>query len=208
MKEYTDDLTIQMNLISLTMLLHNGEVYEPSTVIGQPPVIHRPLSISFIKEQNFLKSMQNKGHDFNEEMHAIIYETYTADGPVDYRRRLKQGDAYLPVSSVYTTDERIGEGEPLVGCLAIYPTIDGLQSFTDTMGITMEVTDNSFDTIRKLLLSIDFKSLFCDEILYHDLQNVHGARTCVNNNTTTIIQQKYKDKKNTYKRNNLYVLLF
>ncbi|MFM7985929.1 MAG: hypothetical protein ACKPKO_42100, partial [Candidatus Fonsibacter sp.] len=87
------------------------------------------------------------------------------------------------------------EGDPLTGFLAIYPTVNGLQSFANTMGITMEVTDNSFETIRKLLLSIDFKSLFCDEILYHKLQSVHEERTTVNNNTTTIIQQKYMEKK-------------
>jgi len=47
---------------------------DKSTVVAQLEVNHRQLSLNFLKGKDFQGRMQQKGYDFSEEMHALIYE--------------------------------------------------------------------------------------------------------------------------------------
>ena len=73
---YTDIMNIEIWKIS--SLIHRDE----SSIFAQPDVNHRPLSISFLNNKDFLSKMQGKNNDFGEEMHSLVYEV-VADKNLD-----------------------------------------------------------------------------------------------------------------------------
>jgi hypothetical protein len=66
--------------------------------------------------------MQKGSHDFNEEMHAILYEYY--DFP-DKRevRKLERDPNYMSIYSARATDEHQGDDGMLPACFAMYPSV-------------------------------------------------------------------------------------
>ena len=80
-----------MNLLQIALFLQSTD----NTVICQPQVNYRPLSISNIKTKRFIENMEGMTGDLNEEMHAILYEITDVE----------QTGKTVPIYSVYTTDE-------------------------------------------------------------------------------------------------------
>lgn len=136
-EDVTEDFVLQMPLVQLVTFLHSDE----TTVLAQPAVNHRALSIMNISGEEFQKRMQLKGNDFGEEMHALVYEvrqkSHTA--PV--------GSEAVPIFSTYATTSQTAMGHQLAKVEAIYPTLDGLRQLQKTFSMRSPIKNNSPKTI-------------------------------------------------------------
>jgi hypothetical protein len=126
------DVIIQIHMIEIALFLYGDK----TTVVGQPLVNHRPLFVCNMKSRDFLDKMQSKSHDFGEEMHATVYEvrkkTNNEDDPIA-----------VPVYSAYVTSDNDPTAHELTDIVAVYPSVKGLQKLILTVGLQMQVKDNT-----------------------------------------------------------------
>jgi hypothetical protein len=147
------------NLWKISSLIHR----DSSSLFAQPDVNHRPLSMSFLNNRDFLSKMQGKNNDFGEEMHALVYEE-------------------VKVYSTYTTDEESTMWHEIPKTYAIYPTKEGLQKFADALQLTQKdesnnkveyvAHNNSPSEIHRLLLSWAIN----DRDIYYSWRNENGEK--------------------------------
>jgi hypothetical protein len=64
-----------MNLLQIALFLQSTD----NTVICQPQVNYRPLSISNIKTKRFIENMEGTTGDLNEEMYVIYMKLQTSN---------------------------------------------------------------------------------------------------------------------------------
>jgi len=121
-KEYANIEVLSVNLSDVAALLFQ----DSTTVLAQPELNHRQLSLSYLKDKDFQGRMQQKGYDFSEEMHALIYEVIEDE---EYNPTLHQ--SCVSIRSTYKIHEHESIGHIIEGTKAIYPTIKGLQTFVD-----------------------------------------------------------------------------
>ena len=115
---------MNIELWKISSLIHRDE----SSIFAQPEVNHRPLSMSFLNNKDFLSKMQGKNNDFGEEMHALVYEVVVGK-ELEFDRYMEEVKVY----STYTTDEEGTMGHEIPKTYAIYPTKEGLQKFVDAL---------------------------------------------------------------------------
>ena len=113
---------MSVNLSDVAALLFQDK----TTVLAQPEVNHRHLSLSYLKDKDFQGKMQQKGYDFSEEMHALIYEIIEEE---EYIPTLHE--SCVSICSTYKIHDHESIGHFIEGKKAIYPTIKGLQTFVD-----------------------------------------------------------------------------
>ena len=113
------DSVIRMPLVQLALFFHSDD----TTVLAQPMVNHRSLSIRNLSNEEFQKRMQLKGNDFGEEMHMLVYELRVKPPlqPI--------GKDAVPIFSTYVATPNTAVGHQLDNVEAIYPTLDGLKQF-------------------------------------------------------------------------------
>ena len=135
--------------------------------------------------------MQLPNNDFNEEMHVLVYEI--TDGDAIKELGFDENE-YTDVFSTYTTSSHQSMIEPCENVFAIYPKVQGLQDFVDTMGMQHKVVNNSVEDIQTIFKAIDFDKWIYEDILY-------GTRNgkCVPNNTTKI-QTEFTTERNAFQR--------
>jgi hypothetical protein len=131
---------LYIELWKISSLIHRDE----SSIFAQPEVNHRPLSMSFLNNKDFLSKMQGKINDFSEEMHALVYEVV-----VDKKLELDRYMEEVKVYSTYTTTEEGTSGHEIPRTFAIYPTKGGLQQFADALELE-EKDENK--KIRRLVV--------------------------------------------------------
>ncbi len=90
------------------------------TVVAQPLVNHRALSIQNIKSKDFRRKMQQEGSDFAEEMHAVIYELRNKDNGENL--------SSVPIYSTYVINPDQSIEHELTDVEAVYPTVQGLKN--------------------------------------------------------------------------------
>jgi hypothetical protein len=158
-KEYANIEVLSVNLSDVAALLFQDK----TTVLAQPEVNHRQLSLSFIKDKDFQVRMQQKGNDFSEEMHALIYEIIDEE---EYNQTLH--DSCVSIHSTYKIHDHESIGHIIADKKAIYPTIKGLQTFVDIfeLGNTNKehiiVANNDSQPIMKIMVKFfeQDKSIF------------------------------------------------
>jgi hypothetical protein len=128
---------LYIQLWKISSLIHRDE----SSIFAQPEVNHRPLSMSFLNNKDFLSKMQGKNNDFSEEMHALVYEV-VVDKTIEVDRYMEE----VKVFSTYTTTEEGTSGREIPRAYAIYPTKEGLQQFADAL--ELEEKDENNKKIR------------------------------------------------------------
>jgi hypothetical protein len=135
--------------------------------------------------------MQLPNNDFNEEMHVLVYEI--TDGDAIKELGFDENE-YTNVFSTYTTSSHQSMIEPCENVFAIYPKVQGLQDFVDTMGMQHKVVNNSVEDIQTIFKAIDFDKWIYEDILY-------GTRNgkCVPNNTTKI-QTEFTTERNAFQQ--------
>jgi len=143
-----DDSILQVNLLYIPLFLH----WDDTTVVAQPSVNHRALSISNIQSKDFRRKMQHQGGDFAEEMHAVVYQV-KAKGS---ERNLSS----VPVYSTYVTNQDETTEHELKDVEAIYPTVEGLKECIKACGLQYKISNNSASTIRQVFERIINKKKF------------------------------------------------
>jgi hypothetical protein len=137
------DVIIQIHMVKIALFLYGDK----TTVVGQLLVNHRPLYVSNMKSRDFLDKMQSKSHDFGEEMHATVYEvrkkTNNEDDPIA-----------VPVYSAHVTSDDDPTGHELTDIVAVYPSVEGLKRLVSTVGLQMQVKDNTPRTIIEIFKQI------------------------------------------------------
>jgi len=128
---------LYLQLWKISSLIHRDE----SSFFAQPEVNHRPLSMSFLNNKDFLSKMQGKNNDFGEEMHALVYEVLV-DKTIEVDRYMEEKKVF----STYTTTEEGTSGHEIPRTFAIYPTKGGLQQFADAL--ELEEKDENNKKIR------------------------------------------------------------
>jgi hypothetical protein len=118
-----EDAVIHMHLIQIALLVYSDR----TTVLAQPNVNHRALSINDIKSGDFITKMQEKNNDYAEEMHALVYEIRTVTSSAEDN---------VAVFSTYNTTIDTPEGHQMIDVEAIYPTLEGLKKFSKAMGFS------------------------------------------------------------------------
>ncbi len=131
-----EDAVIHMHLIQIALLVHSDR----TTVLAQPNVNHRALSINDIKNGDFITKMQEKNNDYAEEMHALVYEIRTVTSSAEDN---------VAVFSTYNTTIDTPEGHQIINVEAIYPTLEGLKKLSKAMGFSNPPLTNVFKTVFK-----------------------------------------------------------
>jgi len=110
-----------------------------------------------MKSRDFLDKMQSKSHDFGEEMHATVYEvrkkTNHEDDPIA-----------VPVYSAYVTSDYDPTGHELTDIVAIYPSVEGQKKLVSTVGLQMQLKDNTPRTIIDIFKQIATTCYFAKDI--------------------------------------------
>jgi hypothetical protein len=147
------DVIIQIHMVEIALFLYGDK----TTVVGQPLVNHHPLYVSNMKSRDFLDKMQSKSHDFGEEMHATVYEvrkkTNNEDDPIA-----------VPVYSAYVTSDDDPTGHELTDIVAVYPSVEGLKRLVLTVGLQMQLKDNTPRTIIEIFKQIAMTCNFAKDI--------------------------------------------
>jgi len=105
------DSILQIHLLYIPLFVHWDDI----TVVAQPLVNHRILSIQNIKSKDFRRKMQQEGNDFAEEMHAIIYELK--------KKENEDNLSSVPIYSTYVINPEESIEHELPNVKAIYPTV-------------------------------------------------------------------------------------
>jgi hypothetical protein len=122
------DFTIPMNLFFLSLLIHSTD----DCLICQPKANYRPLSISDIKDKDFINSMTQKGKDIAEEIYVLLYEVN------DGKKSINEASKTLIYQS-YTTDDTSIDLLPIQNKYATFPTDGSLRKLAKSLGITENI---------------------------------------------------------------------
>jgi cell envelope opacity-associated protein A len=180
---------LYIELWKISSLIHRDE----SSIFAQPEVNHRPLSMSFLNNKDFLSKMQGKNNDFGEEMHALVYEV-VVDKEIEVDRYMEEVKVY----STYTTTEEGTSGHEIPRTYAIYPTKEGLQKFVDALELEEKDENNKK---RRLVVRnnrpaevqrvINSWSLSRRDIYTYEKENDDGEKTLKSSNTAQV-QHAYR----------------
>jgi hypothetical protein len=174
------DVVVQIHMVEIALFLYGDK----TTIVGQPLVNHRPLFVSNMKSRDFLDKMQSTSHDFGEEMHATVYEvrkkTNNEDDPIA-----------VPVYSAYVTSDNDLAGHELTDIVAIYPSVEGLQKLVSTVGLQMQVKDNTPMAIINIFKQIAMTCHYAKDIFTKKEQfGIYPVHLKPNN--ATQMQTRYK----------------
>ena len=165
----TDDNIIQIHLLYIPLFLH----WDDTTVVAQPLVNHRALSITNLIRKEFREKMQHKVNDFAEEMHAVVYELRN--------KNVEDESPSAPIFSTYVTNSEDSTGHELQNVEAIYPTVQGLKDCAKALQIQYKISNNSAQTIRQLFEKIINKKKIQELIQVHQLESVDDSSDKPNN---------------------------
>jgi len=135
-----EDAVIHMHLIQIALLVHSDR----TTVLAQPNVNHRALSINDIKNGDFITKMQEKNNDYAKEMHALV----------NIRTVTSSAEDNVAVFSTYNTTIDTPEGHQIINVEAIYPTLEGLKKLSKAMGFSKHPPKNDPQNIVALFQRI------------------------------------------------------
>jgi hypothetical protein len=187
------DYSLPMNLLQIALFLQSTD----NTVICQPQVNYRPLSISNIKTNRFIANMEGTTGDLNEEMHVILYEVTDVETP----------GRTVPIYSVYTTDEEsiIGKQETLI--YAQHPTIRELYKFAkiiqpDKQWKLEPPVDRyaEADDIEKVFCADTVKELYTETTYFYQQSNVGLAKKGRKPKNTAQIQAAFATAKSSFQK--------
>ena len=166
------DSILQIHLLYIPLFVHWDDV----TVVAQPLVNHRALSIQNIKSKDFRRKMQQEGSDFAEEMHAVIYELRKKDNGENL--------SSVPIYSTYVINPDQSIEHELTDVEAVYPTVQGLKSCAKALGVQYRITNNSASTIKQLFERIINKASLQALLQGHQLETVEDNTVRPNNSQT------------------------
>ena len=166
------DSILQIHLLYIPLFVHWDDV----TVVAQPLVNHRALSIQNIKSKDFRRKMQQEGSDFAEEMHAVIYELRKKDNGENL--------SSVPIYSTYVINPDQSIEHELSDVEAVYPTVQGLRSCTKALGLQYRIANNSASTIKQLFERIINKASLQALLQGHQLETVEDNTVRPNNSKT------------------------
>ena len=166
------DSILQIHLLYIPLFVHWDDV----TVVAQPLVNHRALSIQNIKSKDFRRKMQQEGSDFAEEMHAVIYELRKKDNGENL--------SSVPIYSTYVINPDQSIEHELTDVEAVYPTVQGLKSCAKALGVQCRITNNSASTIKQLFERIINKASLQALLQGHQLETVEDNTVRPNNSKT------------------------
>ena len=166
------DSILQIHLLYIPLFVHWDDV----TVVAQPLVNHRALSIQNIKSKDFRRKMQQEGSDFAEEMHAVIYELRKKDNGENL--------SSVPIYSTYVINPDQSIEHELTDVEAVYPTVQGLKSCIKALGLQYRITNNSASTIKQLFERIINKASLQALLQGHQLETVEDNTVRPNNSQT------------------------
>jgi hypothetical protein len=187
------DYSLPMNLLQIALFLQSTD----NTVICQPQVNYRPLSISNIKTKRFIANMEGTTGDLNEEMHVMLYEVTDVEIP----------GRTVPIYSVYTTDEEsiIGKQETLI--YAQHPTIRELYKFAkiiqpDKQWKLEPPVDRyaEADDIEKVFCADTVKELYTETTYFYQQSNVGLAKKGRKPKNTAQIQAAFATAKSSFQK--------
>jgi hypothetical protein len=166
------DSILQIHLLYIPLFVHWDNV----TVVAQPLVNHRALSIQNIKSKDFRRKMQQEGSDFAEEMHAVIYELRKKDNGENL--------SSVPIYSTYVINPDQSIEHELTDVEAVYPTVQGLKSCAKALGVQYRISNNSASTIKQLFERIINKASLQALLQGHQLETVEDNTVRPNNSQT------------------------
>ena len=166
------DSILQIHLLYIPLFVHWDDV----TVVAQPLVNHRALSIQNIKSKDFRRKMQQEGSDFAEEMHAVIYELRKKDNGENL--------SSVPIYSTYVINPDQSIEHELTDVEAVYPTVQGLKSCAKALGVQYRIANNSASTIKQLFERIINKASLQALLQGHQLETVEDNTVRPNNSQT------------------------
>jgi len=166
------DSILQIHLLYIPLFVHWDDV----TVVAQPLVNHRALSIQNIKSKDFRRKMQQEGSDFAEEMHAVIYELRKKDNGENL--------SSVPIYSTYVINPDQSIEHELTDVEAVYPTVQGLKSCAKALGVQYRISNNSASTIKQLFERIINKASLQALLQGHQLETVEDNTVRPNNSKT------------------------
>jgi hypothetical protein len=172
-----EDAVIHMNLIQIALLVHSDR----TTVLAQPNVNHRALSINDIKNGDFITKMQEKNNDYAEEMHALVYEI---------RKVTSSTEDNVAVFSTYNTTIDTPEAHQMINVEAIYPTLEGLKILSKAMGFSKPPPKNDPQNIVALFRRIAEREKQVTNIL-HGKDVLKLDAKCMKPNSTEQMQAQY-----------------
>jgi hypothetical protein len=141
------DYSLPMNLLQIALFLQSTD----NTVICQPQVNYRPLSISNIKTKRFIANMEGTTGDLNEEMHVILYEVTDVETP----------GRTVPIYSVYTTDEESITGKQETLIYAQHPSLVELYKLANI--IQPDKQWNLDPPANRAVTADDIEEVFCTD---------------------------------------------
>ena len=172
------DSILQIHLLYIPLFVHWDDV----TVVAQPLVNHRALSIQNIKSKDFRRKMQQEGSDFAEEMHAVIYELRNKDNGENL--------SSVPIYSTYVINPDQSIEHELTEVEAVYPTVQGLKSCIKALGLQYRISNNSASTIKQLFERIINKASLQALLQGHQLESVEDNTVRPNNSQQMQAQWK------------------
>jgi hypothetical protein len=187
------DYSLPMNLLQIVLFLQSTD----NTVICQPQVNYRPLSISNIKTKNFIENMEGTTGDLNEEMHVILYEVTDTEIP----------GRTVPIFSVYTTDEKSITGKQETLIYAQHPTVVELYKLAKIIQPDkqwkLDTPVNRYastDEIEKVFCADRVKELYTETTYFYHQSNVGLARKQRKPNNTAQIQAAFATAKSSFQK--------
>jgi hypothetical protein len=156
--------------------------WDDITVVAQPLVNHRALSIQNIKSKDFRRKIQQEGNDFAEEMHAVKYELK--------KKENEDNLSSVPIYSTYVINPEQSIEHELPNIEAIYPAVQGLKNCVKALGLQYRITNNSASTIRQLFERIINKKSIQALLLGHQLESVEDHMIRPNNSQQMQVRWK------------------
>jgi hypothetical protein len=182
-----------MNLLQIALFLQSTD----NTVICQPQVNYRPLSISNIKTKRFIENMEGTTGDLNEEMHVILYEI----------TNIEQTGKTVPIYSVYTTDEESITGKQETLVYAQHPTVGELYKLATIIQPNNEWKIDppvdrlaTADEIQKVFCPDRVKELYTETTYFHSKLNLALGTHERNPKNTAQIQAAFATEKRSFQK--------
>ena len=187
------DYSLPMNLLQIALFLQSTD----NTVICQPQVNYRPLSISNIKTKRFIENMEGTTGDLNEEMHVILYEI----------TNIEQTGKTVPIYSVYTTDEESITGKQETLVYAQHPTVGELYKLAKIIQPNNEWKIDppvdrlaTADEIQKVFCPDRVKELYTETTYFHSKLNLALGTHERNPKNTAQIQAAFATEKSSFQK--------
>jgi len=172
------DSILQIHLLYKPFFVHWDDI----TVVAQPLVNHRALSIQNIKSKDFRRKMQQEGNDFAEEMHAVIYELK--------KKENEDNLSSVPIYSTYVINPEQSIEHELPNVEAVYPTVQGLKNCVKALGLQYRIMNNSASTIRQLFERIINKTSIQALLQGHQLESFEDHTIRPNNSQQMQVRWK------------------